>query len=137
MRLNYTAQFESPIVDFLEHDENIYDHQTFEILQFLSEAYSFNNQRIQSVGRKYAFGANPLYVKSQARYLLFCIGSNSDTESMMRIYGSARCRGKCCINLFNGSHGTWKTKIILTSVDQPIWLLRAGILLAKARREEE
>ena len=118
-------------LDFLEHDENIYDHQTFELLQFLWKAHSFNNQRIRSVGRKYAFGANPLYVKSQARYLLFCIGSNSDTESIMRAYMEAQSVVEIADLISMARMDTERRNSFYISVDWPIWLLRAGILWAK------
>jgi hypothetical protein len=65
-----TIEQEVNLLDFLEHDENIYDFQTFEILQYCSTASVLQVTRMQSIARRYAFGAYPLYLRSQARFLL-------------------------------------------------------------------
>ena len=74
---------EAQLLDFTEHDQNVYDYQTFEILRYLSEARIHDKARVLSISRRFAFGhASEPYVASWARHLLGLFGTHADPDAM-------------------------------------------------------
>jgi hypothetical protein len=86
-----SGEQESRLLDFTEHDQNVYDYQTFEILRYLSDVAIHDQARVLSIARRYAFGAaiQP-YVAAWARHLLGLLGTHADLDAMLQIYPAAR-----------------------------------------------
>jgi hypothetical protein len=89
IRLN--GDQEAQLLDFAEHDQNVYDYQTYEILRFLSSPEIVDVPRVLSIAGRFAFGheAAP-YVAAWARHLLGLYGTHADLDALLQIYPAAR-----------------------------------------------